>query len=387
MPNEPAKNPYFATSAEQLVTITPLTAFAALIAKRNADKPWKFDWADDADAITEKGGFALLSKLCLATDLNYKTDKHEGRYPAVKDAYTCPIGKLVNGEPTVFKSGVIAASSRLPTADLSPAAMKAAYRKLNAYRKAFDLEPLAPPAKKKAAAARLALAAPAGLPDVQRVQYLPAPDPMPRTIWVRYFDLSSGQEFVQKLYKLSQEDPDGDILVVISSYGGAIDGLLTMIDAIEAVPNAVSTIAVGAAMSCGAVLLSCGARGQRYALPNAAVMIHEASGFAWGSIADAKTDLHRLETLNAKVMGILCANCSPDPANPISQEDFFDALRETVNTGIDGQRDFFLDAAQAVEIGVIDGIVTNLLGVVPGGEDEDEEDEEEEASAAPGVAE
>jgi len=100
--------------------------------------------------------------------------------------------------------------------------------------------------------------------------------------------------------------------IVIDSYGGDVYALMACIDAINAVTPeiTIATIVEGKAMSCGAILLSCGKEGYRFAGPNSTVMIHEVSSFSHGKIEEIKANAKESDRLNVKVLELMADNCN-----------------------------------------------------------------------------
>jgi len=99
------------------------------------------------------------------------------------------------------------------------------------------------------------------------------------------------------------------IPITIDSYGGSVYALLGMIDAIEQCSIPVATIVESKAMSCGAILFSCGAAGHRYIGPNATVMIHTVASGDFGKVDELKSSTAESDRLNEKVFGLLAKNC------------------------------------------------------------------------------
>lgn len=99
------------------------------------------------------------------------------------------------------------------------------------------------------------------------------------------------------------------IPIIIDSFGGEVYSLLSMIDAIDACDIPVATIVESKAMSCGAILFSCGAEGHRYMGPNATVMIHDVSSMTWGKIEEMKISVAEAERLNKIVFERMSKNC------------------------------------------------------------------------------
>lgn len=96
--------------------------------------------------------------------------------------------------------------------------------------------------------------------------------------------------------------------VIIDSYGGYVHSLFSMIDMLEASTIPVATIATGKAMSCGAVLLSCGKQGMRYASPNSTILVHQVSSGTWGKTSDIKIKVEETDRLNKRLLEILGKN-------------------------------------------------------------------------------
>ena len=145
---------------------------------------------------------------------------------------------------------------------------------------------------------------------------------------------------IAQLLFLQSEDPKKEISLYVNSPGGSVTAGLAIIDTMNHVKNKVSTVCVGIAASMGAVILSAGEKGKRYALPNAEVMIHQPLGGVEGQAADiAITAKHILKT-RERINKILSENTG----KPLSQ----------IEKDVD--RDFFLDAAEAKKYGIIDKI-------------------------------
>ena len=102
-----------------------------------------------------------------------------------------------------------------------------------------------------------------------------------------------------KAFIKMQNDPAIKVIpIIISSYGGSVYSLLPMLDLIEASGKPVATIALGKAMSCGAVLLASGTKGYRYCAPNADVLVHEVSSFNLGKTSEVSHEAKQTERLN-----------------------------------------------------------------------------------------
>ena len=145
---------------------------------------------------------------------------------------------------------------------------------------------------------------------------------------------------VAQLLFLEMEDPDAEISMYINSPGGSVTDGMAIYDTMQYVKCDVSTICVGMAASMGAFLLSAGAKGKRYALPNSEVMIHQPSGGASGQATDVQ--LHAQWLLRTKnKMNALMSEMTKQPLEKIQQ---------------DVERDYFMTAQEALEYGIIDKI-------------------------------
>ena len=145
---------------------------------------------------------------------------------------------------------------------------------------------------------------------------------------------------VAQLLYLEAQDPDKDISLYINSPGGSVTAGMAIYDTMNYIKCDVSTICIGMAASMGAFLLSSGAKGKRYALPNAEIMIHQPSAGTQGQITDMAIHLKRLEIIKKRMNKILSENTG----KPI----------EVVTA--DCERDNFMSAEEAVEYGLIDKV-------------------------------
>ena len=147
---------------------------------------------------------------------------------------------------------------------------------------------------------------------------------------------------VAQLLYLEAQDPDKDIQFYINSPGGSVTDGMAIYDTMQYVKCDVSTICIGMAASMGAFLLSSGAKGKRFALPNAEIMIHQPSAGTQGQITDMAIHLKRLEIIKKRMNHILSENTG----KPI----------EVVTA--DCERDNFMSADEAVSYGIIDRVIT-----------------------------
>ena len=146
---------------------------------------------------------------------------------------------------------------------------------------------------------------------------------------------------VAQLLFLEAEDPEKDINIYINSPGGMVTAGLAILDTMNYVKPDISTICVGLAASMGAVLLSAGTKGKRYALPNAEIMIHQPLGGAQGQASDIKIQADWMMKTKERLNHILAENTGKDLS--IIEQD----------TG----RDNFMYADEAVEYGLIDRVL------------------------------
>jgi ATP-dependent Clp protease protease subunit len=147
---------------------------------------------------------------------------------------------------------------------------------------------------------------------------------------------------VAQLLVLSREDPEADIQMYINSPGGQIYSGLAIYDTMKMIPNKISTVAVGVTASFGTVLLAAGTKGKRYALPHATVHMHQPLGGAEGQASDIEIQAREILRLKARLMNILSESTGQ--------------TLEVIERDTD--RNFYLDAQQAVEYGLVDQVLT-----------------------------
>ena len=152
---------------------------------------------------------------------------------------------------------------------------------------------------------------------------------------------ASTQLIVAQLLFLDSEDPDKDISLYINSPGGSVTAGMAIYDTMQLINADVSTICVGMAASMGAFLLSCGAKGKRYALPNAEIMIHQPLGGFQGQVTDIEIHANRM----LKVKEVLNKTLSENTGKPL----------EVIQR--DTERDNFMSAEDAKEYGLVDEII------------------------------
>jgi ATP-dependent Clp protease protease subunit len=146
---------------------------------------------------------------------------------------------------------------------------------------------------------------------------------------------------IAQLLYLEREDPDKGISLYINSPGGVISSGLAIYDTMQLIRPEVSTICLGMAASMATVLLSGGARGKRYCLPNSTVHMHQPMGGAQGQAADIEIAAREIIRLQDKIRTILSVNTGQA----------YDKIAR------DTDRDYYLTSEQAVEYGLVDEIL------------------------------
>jgi ATP-dependent Clp protease protease subunit len=159
--------------------------------------------------------------------------------------------------------------------------------------------------------------------------FTPISDPVANTI-------------IAQLLYLEREDPDKDISLYIQSPGGVISSGLAIYDTMQLIRPDVSTICVGMAASMGTVLLCSGAKGKRYALPNATIHMHQAMGGAQGQASDIAIAAREIARQQDIIKDIIVKHTG-QPTDKVTH---------------DTDRDFYLNPQQAVEYGIVDEILS-----------------------------
>ena len=147
---------------------------------------------------------------------------------------------------------------------------------------------------------------------------------------------------VAQLLFLESEDPGKDIHLYINSPGGVVTAGLAIYDTMQYIKCDVSTICIGMAASMGAFLLSGGAKGKRFALPNAEIMIHQPSGGAKGQATEIQIAAENILKTKKKLNEILAENTGKP----------YDVI------AADTERDHYMSAQEAMEYGLIDNVIT-----------------------------
>lgn len=148
---------------------------------------------------------------------------------------------------------------------------------------------------------------------------------------------------------LESEDPDKDISIYVNSPGGSVTAGLAIYDTMQYVKPQVSTICIGQAASMGAVLLAAGAKGKRFALPHARVMIHQPLGGARGQSKDMEIQVAEMVRLRKDLYDILSRATGHT----------FDRIEK------DCDRDFFMSSSEAKQYGLIDEVMEKKKIVPP----------------------
>ncbi|MBR0277127.1 MAG: ATP-dependent Clp endopeptidase proteolytic subunit ClpP [Clostridia bacterium] len=157
-------------------------------------------------------------------------------------------------------------------------------------------------------------------------------------------DVTAGLVVAQLLF-LEAEDPDKDISLYINSPGGSITSGMAIYDTMRYIKCDVSTICIGMAASMGAFLLSCGAKGKRFALPNSEIMIHQPLGGMQGQATDIKIHADRIIRIKQNLNKILSENTGK-------------SLEEIER---DTERDNFMSAEEAAKYGLVDKVIYERL--------------------------
>ena len=146
---------------------------------------------------------------------------------------------------------------------------------------------------------------------------------------------------VAQLLFLNHEDPEKEIQMYINSPGGVIYAGLAIYDTMQMISNPISTVAVGVTASFGTVLLTAGSKGRRFALPNATIHMHQPLGGAQGQATDIEIQAKQIMRLKALLNGVMAKHTG----QPL----------EVIERDLD--RDYYLDANQAVAYGLVDQVL------------------------------
>ena len=175
----------------------------------------------------------------------------------------------------------------------------------------------------------------------------------PVIVRVNKFDEDAAKKFAQQVAQ-AHNTGQGIIPVVIDSYGGQVYSLMAMIGAIKNAELPVATIVEGKAMSCGAVLLTFGEEGLRFADHNATVMIHDVSSGMYGKIEELKADVKEAERLDEKIYTMMARNCG-------KKDDYF--KKKVFNKK---HADWFMGAEEAKKHGIVNHLRLPTLNISVG---------------------
>jgi ATP-dependent Clp protease, protease subunit len=153
---------------------------------------------------------------------------------------------------------------------------------------------------------------------------------------------SMANTIIAQMLFLESEDPDKDINLYINSPGGSVTAGLAIYDTMQYIRPAIATICMGQATSMGALLLAAGAKGKRYALPHARVMIHQPLGGVQGQATDIDIQAREIMKIKELIHKILVKHTGQS----------MEKIRQ------DTERDYFMDAEEAMRYGIVDRIIT-----------------------------
>lgn len=152
---------------------------------------------------------------------------------------------------------------------------------------------------------------------------------------------ASANTIVAQLLHLANEDPDKDIQLYINSPGGSVYDGLAIYDTMQYIKPEVQTIGIGLQASMGAFLLSSGAKGKRFVLPNARVMIHQPSSGTQGKVTDQEISLREAVEIKSRLAKIMAKNTGQK----------LDKIKA------DMERDYWMSAAEAMKYGLVDEVI------------------------------
>jgi len=162
---------------------------------------------------------------------------------------------------------------------------------------------------------------------------------------------------VAQLLFLESEDPEKDISFYINSPGGVVTAGMAIYDTMQYIKPDVSTVCIGQAASMGALLLTAGAKGKRFALPNARIMIHQPLGGAQGQATDIQIQANEILRMKETLNEILSTHTG----------------QKIKKLAEDTERDFFMSAEQSREYGIIDRVVADRSELEEDSEDSSKE--------------
>jgi len=158
------------------------------------------------------------------------------------------------------------------------------------------------------------------------------------------FNEDKAKEVITTILNLEAKDPTKDILMIIDSYGGYVHSLLAIHDVMKHITRCdIVTMGIGKQMSCGQLLLISGSKGKRFATPNSRILMHQISSMTWGKLSDMEVDIDESKKLQEIIESMIVKYTKMN--------------RKQVNELM--QRDSYMSANEALEAGLIDGIVKN----------------------------
>lgn len=160
-------------------------------------------------------------------------------------------------------------------------------------------------------------------------------------------DEAKSEAFIKSILELELEDPLKDIVVIIDSYGGHLDAMWAMHDAMNMVTCNVHTLCIGKAMSCGQMLLMGGAKGCRYATPNSRILVHEITSWTHGKISDIQNYTQEATRLDKQFRKFV-VNRTKLTAKQLDEKI---------------KHDFYMSAEEALKLGFIDKIITGFSDI------------------------
>jgi len=154
-------------------------------------------------------------------------------------------------------------------------------------------------------------------------------------------DDATANTIIAQLLFLEANDPDKDIYIYINSPGGSVSSTIAIYDTIQYIRSDVSTICIGMAASGAALILSSGAKGKRFALPNSRIMVHQPLGGAQGQVTDIEIQTRELKRIKETINKILTRHTGQK----------FEKVEK------DTDRDFYMTAQESKEYGLVDDVI------------------------------
>ena len=154
-------------------------------------------------------------------------------------------------------------------------------------------------------------------------------------------DDATANTIIAQLLFLEAADPDKDIYIYINSPGGSVSSTIAIYDTIQYIRSDVSTICIGMAASGAALILSSGAKGKRFALPNSRIMVHQPLGGAQGQVTDIEIQTRELKRIKDTINKILTLHTGQK----------FEKVEK------DTDRDFYMTAQESKEYGLVDEVI------------------------------